>query len=124
MKRVPFFILGLLCLGGCARSYTVEVFNRSGQPVRASIVTDAFQSVEKTATTIDAGTFAVLGPLEAPITETLRFEAVSTSDRGTLPVKRDLSPGLSEIEILEGSAWGELRLDVRRLGGRRAEDAR
>lgn len=122
--------LGLSCClalsalfgSGCNRTYRVELLNRSGVSVTASLVVDRLNGDVLATADVAPGDFASLGPVEAPIAESVRLEAVAKGERGTLPVKLLVSPGLNEVEIHNDSGWGSIRLEPLRLGGLTPED--
>jgi len=108
-------------LAACSRSYHVELMNASSTAVNVRIVEQSGERATLAEQTIERGQFAALGPISGSLTNPLRLEARPARDQDLPASRLDLSPGLTEIRILDadGSDWRTVRLDVLRLGGYR-----
>jgi len=109
-------IAGLLT--GCARSYTVELFNASDKPVRAEILTNKYGEDVLAGATIAPGAFGGIGPVEAPWIDRVTLEVRLREDPYGQPDRLNLSPGITEAEITVDNAFGDIQINPIRLGGR------
>ncbi|MEM9066395.1 MAG: hypothetical protein AAGB51_13000 [Planctomycetota bacterium] len=109
---------------GCARTYTVELLNKTEQTVRAELVTNEIGPNTVEGTSIRPGEYGTLGPADAAFVDTIRLEVRPQTDPYGQAARLVLSPGLTEAEIYTDGSWGKLHINPTRVGGRTPEEAR
>ena len=122
MKTLASLSLAALLLTGCARSYTVELFNATSTPVRAELITNQYGQDVLAGVSIAPGAYGGLGPVEAPLVDRITLEVRPGQDPFAQADRLTLSPGLTEAEITADNAFGTIQISPIRLGGRTADE--
>src|SRR5690606_16323523 len=102
--RTPRLLLALplaLAFAGCSLSYTAEVVNPSGRPVRARLLQDQVVDDPKVlaAERVNAGETVTLGPAKAVLTDNVVIEIEDLTDAGLPPHKLRLGAGRTTVAV-------------------------
>lgn len=102
--RTPRLLLALplaLAFAGCSLSYTAEVVNTSGRPVRARLLQDQVVDDPKVlaAERVNAGETVTLGPAKAVLTDNVVIEIEDLTEAGLPPQKLRLDAGRTTVAV-------------------------
>lgn len=122
MRALTLASLIAIFLTGCARTYTVELFNASDKPVRAEVLTNKYGEDVLAGATIAPGAFGGIGPVEAPWIDRVTLEVRLREDPYGQVARLNLSPGITEAEITVDNAFGAVQINPLLLGSRRPEE--
>lgn len=90
-----------LSLAGCSLSYTAEVVNTSGRPVRARLLQDLVAADPKILAVERVGPdeTVTLGPAKAVLTDNVIIEIEDLTEAGLPPQKMRLDAGRTTIAV-------------------------